>query len=96
MYCEASVQYLAHPTGKASLLGNYQHSTRTVQLRLFLMVSSNTTRGNKENLEHRKLHTNVRKNLFTVSVTEHWNRIHGEVVISFSGDIQEPSRRLLV
>jgi len=71
MYCEASVQYLAHPTGKASLLGNYQHSTRTVQLRLFLTVSSNTTRGNKENLEHRKLHTNTRKNFFTVRMMEH-------------------------
>ena len=36
------------------------------------------------NLKHRKFHTNTRKNLFTVTVTEHWNSLPREVVESRS------------
>lgn len=30
----------------------------------------------------RKFYLNIRKNVFTVRVTVHWNRLHGEVVES--------------
>ena len=33
-------------------------------------------------MEHRKFHTNARKNLFNVTAIEHWNRLPREVVES--------------
>ncbi|KGL80143.1 hypothetical protein N309_01853, partial [Tinamus guttatus] len=38
-------------------------------------------------LKHRKLHLHVRKNFFTVRVTEHWNRLPRELVESPSLEI---------
>ena len=50
------------------------------EARLSLVVYSNRTRSNDLKLEHRKFHTNMRKDFFMVKVIEHWNRLPRGVV----------------
>ncbi|KFV80506.1 hypothetical protein N308_01186, partial [Struthio camelus australis] len=42
---------------------------------------------NRQKLKHGKFHLNLRKNFFTVRVTEHWHRLPREVVESASLEI---------
>jgi len=43
--------------------------------KLFSIVPSNRTRGNRHKLKHKKFQLNVRKHFFTWRVTEHRNRL---------------------
>jgi len=63
---------------KADLINAYKYLMGGSQVdvaRPFSAVPSNRTRGNEHKLEHRKLHMNMRKDLFSLRVTEHWNRL---------------------
>ena len=44
-------------------------------------------KGQWHKLERRKFYANIRKNVFTVWVTEHWNRLSREIVESPSLEI---------
>jgi len=55
--------------------------------KLFSVVPSNSTRGNRHKLKHRKFRLSMRKNFFPLRVTEHWNRLPRGVVESPSLEI---------
>jgi len=44
------------------------------------VVPSDRTRGNGHKLKNRKFHSKMRKNFFTVRVTEPWNRLPGGIM----------------
>lgn len=50
--------------------------------RLFSVLPSDRTRGNKHRLKHRKSCLNIRKHFFTGKVTEPWHRLPREVAES--------------
>ena len=57
------------------------------ETRFFLVDHSDKARSNGLKLKHRKFHTNMWKNCFSVRVMEHWNRLTREVVVSPSMEI---------
>jgi len=78
---------------RGDLLNAYKYLKGRCQedeARLFSVVPSNRTRGNRHKLVHRKIQLNMRKNFFTLRVTEHWNRQHRGIVESPSLEIFKP------
>ena len=55
--------------------------------RISSVACRNKTRDNGHRPEHRKLHTNTRKNFFTVRLAEPWYRLPREVVESPSLEV---------
>lgn len=53
----------------------YLHGSYEDEARLFSTVPSDRSRGNGDKMECKKFHLNMKKCLFTVWVTENWNRL---------------------
>lgn len=63
-------------------LHDYPEYSQEDGARLSSEVHSNGTRGTGPKQKHRKFYLNMKKNLCTLRMTEHWNRMSREAVES--------------
>jgi len=82
---------------KTRLRGDLRNASKYLQggcqedgVRLYSVVPSDRTRGNGHKVEQRKFCLNMRKNFFTLRVTEPWNRLPREAMESPSLEILKP------
>lgn len=61
---------------------NLKEGCKDNRARLFSLVPSNRTRDNGHKLKRRKFHRNIRKHLFAVEMTEHWQVAQRGVEVS--------------
>lgn len=54
------------------------------ETRIFSVLPSDRTRGSEHKMEHRRFRLNIERCLFTVKLTEYYNKLFREVVISSS------------
>jgi len=69
---------------RGDLANAYQYLKGVCQeggVRLFSVVPSNRSRGNRHKLKLRKFHLNMRKKFFPLRVVEHWNRVEPREVV---------------
>lgn len=67
------------------LINKYKYLKNICQeydIRFFSVVPNDRMRNNGQKVKHKKFHPNMRKNWFTLRVTEHWSRLLGEVMES--------------
>lgn len=57
------------------------------EARPFSVVPSKRMTGNRHKLEDRKFHLKLRKEIFNLRLTEHWNKLPRKVVESPSPEI---------
>jgi len=69
------------------LINAYKSGCQEHETRLFSVMPSDRTRGNGHKLKRRKFRLNMRKNFFSLRVTEPWNRLPRKVVESPSLEI---------
>jgi len=63
---------------RGDLLNAYEYLKGGCQedgAKLFSVVPSDRTRGNRHKMKHRKFRLNIRKNFFLLRLTEHWHRL---------------------
>ncbi|KAK4826436.1 hypothetical protein QYF61_009133 [Mycteria americana] len=76
-----------HEDGEAERAGTLQPGEEKAQGESHQLVPSDRPAGNGHRLTHRRFPLNIRKHFFTVTVTEHWDRLPREVVESPSLEI---------
>lgn len=75
---------------RGDLTNVYKYLKRGYQqneFRVFSVVPDNMTRGNGLKLKHRKFQLHMRKNLFTLKETEHWDGLSTEFMASATLEI---------